>query len=175
MLVKPAALLALVLTVSLPFGAQSKRGPSTEEERAHALAFIADFEKNPLGPNAKDERQWVTLWLIEVPDIHAQACLIFDMPKGSKKDSDVIFSALMFGGARVAIEHKDEPVNPLAQFKAGVRSAVAVYELLLTAKAKDRDAVMDDLVTKRDAGTLDDFVTQQTAKKCTDSAKIETH
>jgi hypothetical protein len=158
--------LLCVLFVSVSASSQDKRGPSTPEERNKALAMIEDFEKNPLGPSAKDERQWLTIWLIEVPDIHVKICTLIDLPKGSKKDSDVIFSAMMFGGAREAIEHKDDPVDELAQYRAGMASALKVYELLIAQNPKDRQPALDDLIQKRGAGTLDVWVSERAAKEC---------
>lgn len=149
-----------------------KRGPSTPEERARALTFIDDLEKNPFGSNAKAERQWLTIWLIEVPDIHVQVCtLLPDMPKGDKKDSNILFVQMMFGGAKYAIEHKDDPVNELAQFQAGVPSALRLYEVLLAQNPKDRQPKLDDLVARMHAGTLDSYIAEQVPKTCTASTK----
>jgi len=68
------ALLTLVIFVGLSVSAQQKRGPSTPEERAKAVQYAHNLETNPLGPQAKSEREWFTLWLIEVPDITVEVC-----------------------------------------------------------------------------------------------------
>jgi hypothetical protein len=70
---KLVGLLSLFLIATVPSPSQDKRGASTEEERAKALTAIDDLEKDPLGPNAKEERRWLTIWLIEVPDIQQPA------------------------------------------------------------------------------------------------------
>jgi hypothetical protein len=64
--------LALVSVLTAP--AQQKRGPSKPEERARAVQFAHDLEINPLGPQAKSQREWLTLWLIEIPDITVEVC-----------------------------------------------------------------------------------------------------
>ena len=68
------AVLTLFVFIGLSTAAQRKRGPSTPEERAKAVQFAHDLEANPLGPQAKNEREWLTLWLIEVPDITVEVC-----------------------------------------------------------------------------------------------------
>src|ERR1700744_944026 len=97
----------LAITAVFPAFAQEKRGPSTEAERTKAVAAIDDLEKNPFGPDAKEERRWLIFWLTEVPDIHVSVCaLLPDMPKDDKKDSTIIFGQMMFAGAKYAIQHK---------------------------------------------------------------------
>jgi len=69
-----AVVAGLVLTQCL--GAAAPRGPSTPEERTKALQIIHHLETDPLA-DTKDERQWLTLWLVEVPDIHVPLCTEF--------------------------------------------------------------------------------------------------
>jgi hypothetical protein len=158
--------LAISLSVSI-VSAQDKRGPSTPAEREQALATIDSLEARPLDSTLIDQREWLLKWLIDVPDIHVQICLLLpDLPKGDKKDSNVIFVQMMLSGARYAIEHKDEPVNSIAQYQSGVRGAFRVYEALLRERPKDRQPALDELLKKRDDGTLDAYVQEQAASKC---------
>jgi len=150
-----------------PAIAQDKRGPSTEAERTKALAAIDDLEKNPLGPDAKEERRWLTIWLIEVPDVTVSVCtLLPDLPKGDKKDSDIIFGQMMFSAARYVILHLDKPQNKLAEYQEGVAGVLKVYRFLLAQNPKDRQPKLDDLVQRQDAGTLDAYVQEKAATAC---------
>jgi hypothetical protein len=165
---KPLSLLVLLLMAAVPCLAQDKRGPSTEEERTKALAAIDDLEKNPLGPSAKEERRWLTLWLIEVPDIHAAYCtdLYPDRPKGDKADSFIISTQMMFSGARYAIQHPGSTADDIGQFIAGVEGSLRTYEVLVVQKPKDQQPALDELLKKRAAGTLGDYVKVQVAARC---------
>jgi hypothetical protein len=148
--------------------AQNKRGPSTEEERTHALAAIDDLEANPLGENAKEERRWLTVWLIEVPDIHVGFCLelLPELPKGSKQDSDIIGIQLMYSGARYAIQHLGSSADSIDQYQAGVNGALKVYDALLAIRPKDRQAKLDDLLQRRTSGTLPEYVKERASAVC---------
>src|ERR1039458_7272074 len=67
-----------------------QRGPSTAEERTKAVQFARDLEDDPLGPNAKDERSWITLWLIQIPDITVKFCTgLLGPPLRSREHSSV--------------------------------------------------------------------------------------
>jgi hypothetical protein len=143
------------------------RGPSTPEERKQALEYIHDFESNPLGPNAIHEREWVMLWLIEVPDIHVNVCLILDkLPKGNKKDSNTIFAAETFSQAALVLEHPEKQDDLQAQYLAGVNGALDVYQVLVKANPKDQQPYLDDLLQRRTAGTLDQYVKERVAASC---------
>jgi hypothetical protein len=157
-----------MLTAMAPAFAQSKRGPSTEAERATALAAIDDLEKNPLGPNAKDERRWLTIWLIEIPDIHIGFCpaVLPNLPKGTKNDADILSTQLMYSGARYAIEHIGSTAEDPGQYVTAVQGTLRMYEVLVAQKPKDQLPAMDALLKQRDAGTLDDYVKAQAAAHC---------
>jgi hypothetical protein len=161
-----AAVLALSLLSLTDLNAQDKRGPSTPEERARALAAIDDLETHPLGPNAKEERHWLTIWLIEVPDIHVGFCtdLLPDIPK--KKDGEIIPIQMVYSSARYAIQHDGSSSTSIEQYEAGVEGALKVYEVLLQDHPKDRDPKLDDLIQRRTAGTLADYVKERAASAC---------
>jgi hypothetical protein len=163
------SLLLLASIAVVPAIAQDKRGASTEEERTKALGYIDDLEKNPIGPDAKEERRWLTIWLIEVPDIHIGVCsnLYPDRPKGDKNDSFIIATQMMFSGARYAIQHPGSPSTDFGQYQAAVEGSLRVYEVLLAQKPKDRQPALDDLLKRREAGTLNDFIKTQLAAHCT--------
>lgn len=144
-----------------------KRGPSTPEERKQAVAYIHDYVDNPLGPNAVKEREWVFRWVAEIPDVHVTVCIILDkLPKGDKKDSSTIFLAQLFSEAAFLLENPDRSDDQFAQQMAGVEGALKVYENLVKAKPKDQQAYLDDLLKRRDAGTLGDYVKAQLAAHC---------
>jgi hypothetical protein len=138
------------------------RGPSTPEERKHALEYIHAWQADPLGPNAKAQFGWILKWVSEVPDITVHVCMLIDkLPIGDKKDSSTIFGAEMMAQTAFVIENPDKRNDLLAEYQAGVEGVLHVYELLLKANPKDKQPNLDDLVQRRDAGTLADFVKER--------------
>src|ERR1035438_7089073 len=71
-----AALIGYALLLVPIASTAADRGPSTPEERKQALEYIAHFEADPLNPALQPEKQWLTEWIIEVPDIHVNVCMI---------------------------------------------------------------------------------------------------
>jgi hypothetical protein len=143
------------------------RGPSTPEERKLALDYAQDFLANPLGPNAAKEREWVIKWAIEVPDVHVSVCLLLDkQPKGDKQDANSIFAAMVLAQTAYAIQNPDAKSDSQEAYLAGVNGALHVYELLLKDKPKDRQPYLDDLLQKRDANSLAQFVQERSEKSC---------
>jgi hypothetical protein len=59
------------------------------------------------------------------------------------------------------IEHPEQQNDREAEYEAGAAGALRIYETLLKANAKDRQPYRDELLRRRDAGTLDDFVKQR--------------
>lgn len=167
--------LSLALLFSLPSCSAAERGPSTPEERQRAVSIARSLETEPLGPTAKDDRAWVLKWLIEVPDIQVKACSEFLGPvTGSKKNfSSEIFVQMMISDAAFVIEHPDKADDQLAHFAAGVEGALKVYESILKIKPKARWPFLDELIQKRDGGTLLDHV-RKSADKCNAAAKVST-
>ncbi|MGD0348011.1 MAG: hypothetical protein ABSA85_14710 [Terracidiphilus sp.] len=156
--------LLLVSTVSFT---QNSRGPSTAEERQQALQYIQDFQLDPLSPRSIQEREWTLKWVIEVPDIHVNVCLILDkLPKGDKKDSGTIFSAQVLSQTAFVLQNPSRQDDRLAEYQAGVEGALHVYEQLLKANPKDRQPYLDDLIQRRDAGTLAQFVKERAEASC---------
>jgi hypothetical protein len=143
------------------------RGPSTPEERKQALEYIQRFEANPLNPNLQPEKEWLTRWMIEVPDIHVKVCMLLDkLPKGDKKDSQALFNAMFFSQIAFVLENPDKQNDDLAQYEAGVEGALRVYEVLLKSKPKDQQPYLDDLIQRREAGTLAQWVKERVTASC---------
>lgn len=156
--------LLLASTVSF---AQDHRGPSTADERQQALDYIHNWMADPLGPQAKDQFAWVFKWLADVPDLTVHVCTILDkLPKGDKKDSGTIFGGEFMAQAAFVIENPDKRDDRMAEYQAGVEGALHVYEELLKANPKDRQPYLDDLIQRRDAGTLAQFVKERAAAEC---------
>jgi len=155
----------LVAVTSL--SAQQKRGPSTPEERTKAVQFAHDLENNPLGPQAKSEREWLLRWVMDVPDITVAFCpqilgteLSDKQPYGTE-----IRTQLMFSQAAFLIENPDKTKDDLAIQTAGVNGSLRVYELILKDQPNARSKTLDEIIARRDMGTLQGFL-QEAVERC---------
>jgi len=153
-----------LLAASLPAHA-ADRGPSTPEERKQALEYIRDYETNPLGPNAIQEREWVLKWVIEIPDVHVAFCpsILDKMNRSDKKDGPELIAAMMMGQTEFVLKSVDKQGDRNAEYEAGVDAVLNVYAALVKVTAKDRQPYLDDLMQRREAGTLAQFVHDRAA------------
>jgi hypothetical protein len=143
------------------------RGPSTPEERKQALQYIQDFEANPLSADAIKEREWVVRWTIEIPDIHLHMCLnIGRYGKVDKKYFGDFMGAELLAQTKFLLQNPDKQDDRLAEYQAGAEGALRFYETLLKENPKIRKPLMDELIKKREAGTLAQFVKQQSESEC---------
>jgi len=152
--------LLLLIFMAVSAAAQQKRGPSTPEERAKAVQFAHDLESNPLGPQAVSEREWLTRWLIEVPDITVDVCprlLGAEIPD-KKKHGTEIFAQTMYSEVAFMIENPDKATNTVAVYTAGVSGALKVYEAVLKEHPKDHLKALDEILARRDKGELESYV-----------------
>jgi len=143
------------------------RGPSTPEERKQVIELIHAWQANPLGPQAKDQFATVLKFFADVPDMTVHVCMILDkLPKGDKKDANTIFGGAFMGQAAFVIENVEKRVDLTGEYQAGIESALHVYEVLLKTNSKDRESYLDDLLQRRESGTLADFVKERSLAAC---------
>jgi hypothetical protein len=163
-----SAVLVGCALLAAPLAATAQRGPSTPEERKQALEYIHDFQSDPLNSKVIQEREWVLRWVIEVPDVHVHVCadLLNQLPKGNKKDSSTILIAEMFAQTAFQLQNPDKQDDRLAEHQAGVEGALRVYEVLIKSNPKDRQPFLDDLIQRRDAGTLAQWVKEHDSAGC---------
>lgn len=141
---------------------QDVRGPSTAEERAKVVQLTRQLERDPLGKGAKEAREWLTVWLIHVPDIVVRPCgsLLGPVEADRTKES---YSAelqgqMMYAQAAFVIENAQQANNPEALLIASVESALKTYEAILKRKPAARRPYLDDLLTRRDKGEVSAYV-----------------
>jgi len=161
-----ASLMGCALLLAPVSSLAADRGPSMPEERKQALEYIQHIEADPLNPSLKPEIQWVTMWAIQVPDIHVSACMLVNLPKGDKKHSQTLFTGMMLAQTAFAIQHLNQPADLHQEYQAGVEGLLRAYEKVLAANPKDRQPEIDDLIKRREAGTLAEFVEERAASSC---------
>ncbi len=163
------ALVTAVLAFScLPTLAQdNKRAPSTPEERKRFVTITRDVIRAPLETKRSDVG-WALQWLAEVPDIIVNPCPIplENLTASGNPYAAAIFGVYVMAMGAFTIEQPDKAKDPALQFMAGVEAAIRAYQAI---RKNDADAAsddMEDLIARRQAGTLNGFV-QEASKACT--------
>lgn len=142
------------------------RGPSTQVERRQALEYMSHFEADPLNPGLTPEIQWVTRWVMDVPDVHVSLCPLVDLPKGNRKDSQTLFEAMMFAQIAYSLRNPQAQADHLPEYQAGIEGMLRAYEKVVKSNPKDRQVELDNLVARRDAGTLKEWIASRAPSAC---------
>lgn len=158
---------------SLP--AQSKRGPSTPEERQRAAAIAHKLEDAPLDKSLQPDREWALRWIIEVPDVHVNICANalgdFVAKKSKYKFEGEIVSQMLLSSAAFVIEHPEQAGDDQAQFFAGAQGALKAYDSILKSKPDAHSKPLDGLLEQQKDGKLQEAV-QHSCSGNTQKSKI---
>lgn len=147
--------------------ARAERSPSTPEERAKAIKLVHQLEAEPAGKKARQARQWLALWVVAVPDYEFQFCpeIFGGTAQERQRIRTEILAQTSYSGLAFLLENPRQKPSPLDLHRAGVLGALRAYEVLLAQDPSARSPLVDDLVAKRNAGTLDDYLAE-TVKAC---------
>lgn len=150
---------ALIAAIVLPaLGAE--RGPSTAEEREKVVRLARQLEQAPLASSARESREWLTIWLIEVPDVSVTVCanLVEPILGSKKKHASELVTQMMYSSAAWVIDHPEQADDLHAMYLAGVEGTLRAYESILRDEPDSRWKFLDELVARREAGTLTAYV-----------------
>jgi carboxypeptidase Q len=169
MTIRPPFLVALFTLALATSTAQmaSARGPSTEDERTMAVGLIHLLETDPFAESAKDARAWLTLWLIEVPDISLKVCadiLGADLDSHKKFAPELVVQQ-MYSMAAFVIEHPDQASDTAAANTAGVVGVLKAYRAILEKHPHSHFASLDGLLERESSGELPALIAER-SKTC---------
>ena len=144
-----------------------QRGPSTAEERTRAVKVAHQLEDDPLAKDAKDNREWVIQWIVDIPDITVNVCFEYfgKMPNPPRGHSKEIVRQMIISSAAFMIEHPDKVKDEQAIATAGLLGSLKAYQTILKGESDARWPYLDKVVQMRDQGKLDEFVSD-TRRKC---------
>lgn len=171
-----AIMTAIALTAQLS-RAQENRKPSTPEERAQAVRITRALEADPLNKDAKKAKEWLLYWLIQAPDISVTICTDYLSPLYAKdKNREKNYAAeiatqMMFSSAAFIIEHPEQAKDDIAVNKAGLEGSLKAYEAIVKAKPSVKWPFLDELIERREKGTLEEYVREINTTKCKGSKK----
>lgn len=147
---------------------EPKRGPSTPEERQRFLALTRKLEQTPLDKSLYAEKKWAKQWIEDIPDINVTVCptiLGDDIVESHYLYAQELLYQVVFGSVAFIIEHPDKKNDQLAQYTAGVESALKAYKGILRADPMHVSHFLEDLLDKQTKGKLTDFV-RENSKDC---------
>jgi hypothetical protein len=144
-----------------------QRGPSTSEERTRAVKIAHALETDPLAKDAKENRDWVIQWIVDIPDITVTVCDEYfgTVSKPVKGHVREIINQMVISSAAFMIEHPDKVKDEQAIATAGLLGSLKTYQAILKQEPDSRWPYIDKIVMMRDQGKLDDFVSD-TRRKC---------
>jgi hypothetical protein len=159
----------LVLGLSLSAAQnEPKRGPSTPEERQRFLALTHKLEQTPLDKNLNTDKKWALQWIEDIPDINVNICPLVlgdDFLSSRYLYAPQIMGQVVLGNVAFLIEHPDKKNDQVAQYTAGVESALKAYKGALRADPMHVSRSLEELLQKQSQGKLTDFV-RENSKEC---------
>ena len=159
--------ISLALLLSAVASSQAARQASTPEERDHAVRVTRALETQPTSSHAPEWRTWLIRWYAGISDMKVPVCrLLGKKPNGPHPFYSEVAIQSMFGTGAFMIEHPDQAKDLVATQTAGVESALLVYEFYVKAQPDARIPFLDGLVKKRNAGTLQAYVTEGVQQNC---------
>ena len=160
-------LAVLILSAVHAVPAVAKKPKSTPEERAKAVQLALDLEREPAADAALDKRRWLMDFYERVPDITVTVCdLLGPFPREDHPFFSQVLVQSMFSGGAFMIEHPDQAGDQVAVQTAGMVGALKVYETFARALPDERLPFLDDLLKRRDAGSLESYMKDAVPKGC---------
>lgn len=149
---------------------EPKRAPSTPEERQRFLALTHKLEQSPLDKSLYADKKWALDWIDAIPDINITICptvLGADLLVSRYRYAPQLEAQVVLGNVAFLIDHPDKARDQVAQYTAGVESALKAYKSILKADPVV-SRTMEELLQAQKDGKLADFVKEST-KPCEDN------
>ncbi|MEP6903074.1 MAG: hypothetical protein ABJA66_15085 [Actinomycetota bacterium] len=155
--------LIIVFGLLILFGLSAQIGfgqtaPQTDQERLiKASGFL---EAKPFDKDAKETRAWAIKWASETTAVTVIVC---GGTGGVLLDKKIKFGGELLGQYLISmtafkLQNPDKANDENAAQLAGMESVVRTYEAMLKENPKAKAARMDDLLGKRNDGTLAKYV-----------------
>jgi hypothetical protein len=156
-------ILVVLLLTAIGF---ARGGQKDEKDAPETLIKAARFlEEKPLDKQAKDVRAWAIKWVIATDKVSVTVCslLISGIDKKYKYSGEV-FGQYTIAMAAFKLTNPDKAKDEDAAQLAGIESALTSYEAMVKEQPKARNAFLDDLSSKHNAGLLAKYVGENNCK-----------
>src|SRR5215813_3372517 len=149
-----ASLIALILVSSWAVSVslaqnESKRAPSTPEERQRFISLTHKLEQEPLDKSLYPEVKWAKKWLDDILDVNVTVCAPFlfgvDFVREENKYAAQPSYQATFPEEVYIIEHPDKKSDTTAQYVAGVESALKAYGAIVKRDQSAKSRALDEL------------------------------
>lgn len=161
MLRKTSLLFIAIVFLCSVHSAWAQEKASTPEQLKQAVEMATFLETSPLAKEAKDYRAKLFMFIAQAPDVNVKLCTnVLGESKSLKGDYDdeLVAFQLVFSQAKFVIENPEKAQDEAAVYLAGVEGVLRTWEAIKTAKPKAKFPLMDQLLQKRQAGTLAEHV-----------------
>lgn len=154
-----------LLLFAVAGGARGERGVTTPQERQKALKLVHQLEADPFGKKARDARRWLALWMVQAPDRKVQYCpeVLGGTLQVRQRVRNEIVAQVTYSSLAYVLENPGKAAFDI--HRAGVLGALRAYEVMLAREPGTRSPLFDDLLAKRNDGTLDAYLAE-TVKAC---------
>ena len=160
-------LLIAILLVLLQASPALAKKASTPEDRAKAVTLARELEHDPMAEAAVEKRKWLIKWYEKVPDITVTICdVLGPMPDDDHPFFPFVLAQSMFSQGAFIIEHPDQEKDNVAAQTAGMLGSLKVYEVFVKVVPDGRMPFLDDMLKRRDEGTLATYMVEAVAKGC---------
>lgn len=160
-------MMATLLFTSLKVDPALAKPPSTPEDRAKAVTLARELEQDPMADDALGKRKWLIKWYEKVPDITVIICdLLGPLPGDDHPFFPFVLVQSMFSQGAFIIEHPDQAKDKVAAQTAGMMGSLKVYEVFVQAVPDGRLPFLDDMLKRRDDGTLATYMAEAVPKGC---------
>jgi len=143
------------------------RGPSTPEERARAVQVSRALRADPTASSVLQDRQWMMVWLIQVPDISVKMCpsLYGDLGDSKSESAGALVATMMASEAAFVIENPKKAKDDKSVYYAGLDGLLDGYQAIQKKNPDYKLPQLEELLKKRTDGKLEEYV-REAAKKC---------
>ena len=156
-------LLVIMLLISPVLGSASQPGFQNESEMLIKTVML--LEEKPFDKEVDKMRERALKWLIETDKVSVTLCsmMISRVEDKYKYKSDV-FTQYTLGMGAFKLNNPDKAQDEAAVQLGGIESALRFYEAIAKEKPKTKSAFMDELLTRRAAGSLAEYVVANNCK-----------
>ena len=164
---KPLTAVIVLLVLSWGVGAQEqKHGPSTPEERARAVRIAQELEARPTDLSLRNDRKWLLVWAIEVPDLTVSICTA-NMPwKDKYRHGGDLAAVGLAATVAFVVQHPDEGKDTATAGLAAMESMLRAYQKIVDEDPKAHSKEMDEVVEIQRQAKLDEYIRSRWAKTC---------